>query len=385
MPRSIDANTAGHRSDPKTRKWQRRGRATILLAGAVLSTACSKAADDATASSTTVDPARAKVAAFTCPERATTAGAKRSGPLPVDKLKVRATVAPITSIVANIAGDHAEVRGLVPEGVNSHTFEPRPSTAKDLDSADVVFVNGLRLEEPTKELARANVAKDAQIIELGTLALNEDQYLYDFSFPRAGGKPNPHLWTNPPMARCYAQTVASVLANADPANADAYRRNLDAYVAKIDDLDRRMVEATRTVPAHNRRLLTYHDAYAYFAAHYGWTVIGAVQPSDFSEPTPKEVAALVEQVRAEKVPAVFGSEVFPSDVLEQIAKESGATYVDVLRDDDLPGAPGDPDHSFLALMRFDFRTMVEALGGKPAVLDAFDPSDTTTDHATYPQ
>lgn len=329
--------------------------------------------------------ARARVAAFTCPDRAIDAGEEREGPAAGETLRIRSTVAPLTSIVANIVGDLAEVRGLVPEGVNSHTFEPKPSMAADLADADVVFVNGLQLEEPTTKLAAANLPDDGQIVELGTLALDEDQYLYDFSFPEDGGKPNPHLWTNPPMAACYARTVASVVAKADPANADAYRANLEAYLAKVDDLDRRMAEATETVPAADRRLLTYHDAYAYFAARYGWTVVGAVQPSDFEEPTPKEIAALIDQVRDESIPAVFGSEVFPSDVLEQIADEGGAAYIDVLRDDDLPGEPGDPDHSFLALMRFDFVTMVDALGGDAAVLEAFDAADVVPDRATYPQ
>ena len=357
---------------------------SFALAATILVGGCS-GSESEESGSTASRSARERVAAFTCPDRATGAGETRNGPSEGEKLQVRTTVAPITSIVANVAGGLADVRGLIPEGTNSHTFEPRPSMAADLESADVVFVNGLQLEEPTKELAESNVGPDGQIVELGTLALDEDQYLYDFSFPRSGGKPNPHLWTNPPMARCYAETVASVLAKADPANAAQYRANLAAYVRKIDALDRAMVEATRTVPRQNRRLLTYHDAYAYFAARYGWQVVGAVQPSDFEEPTPKEVAALIDQIRDEDIPAVFGSEVFPSDVLEQIAKESGAAYVDELRDDDLPGAPGDPDHSFLALMRFDFATMVEALGGDPVALDRFDPSDTAADTASYPQ
>ena len=93
------------------------------------------------------------------------------------------------------------------------------------------------------------------------------------------------------------------------------------------------------MPEANRKLLTYHDSWAYWAREYGFTVIGAVQASDFSDPSPQEVARLIEQIRAEKVPAVFGSEVFPSPVLEQIAKESGATFVDQLRDDEPPGAP----------------------------------------------
>jgi ABC-type Zn uptake system ZnuABC Zn-binding protein ZnuA len=210
------------------------------------------------------------------------AGAAGPGPGAGEKLQVVTTVAPITSIVANVAGEAADVTGVVPEGTNSHTYEPKPSVAAVLSKADVVFVNGLKLEDPTLELAEEHADDGSQIVELGTLTITPDQYLYDFSFPEDGGKPNPHLWTNPPMARCYAEIAASVLAKADPANAATYHQaNATAYTSKIDELDRLMVAATATVPEGNRKLLTYHDAYAYFAQHYGWEVIGAIQVSSF--------------------------------------------------------------------------------------------------------
>ena len=321
---------------------------------------------------------------FTCPAAAVTAGSTRSGPAK-GRLQVVTTVAPITSIVANIAGDRADVQGVIPEGTNSHTYEPKPSVAKLMTTADVIFVNGLKLEDPTKELAKENALKTAQTIELGTLSISADQYVYDFSFPKEGGKPNPHLWTNPPMAKCYAQIAMSVLAKADPANAATYKANGAKYVKKVDELDSLMRDGTASIPAANRKLLTYHDAYAYFAQTYGWTVIGAIQVSDFEEPTPKEVAQLITQIKKEKVPAIFGSEVFPSPVLAQIGKETKTRYVDSLRDDDLPGAPGGVDHSYLGLMKFDFVTMVSNLGGNPAKLKAFNASDVTKDAARYPQ
>ena len=350
----------------------------------MLATACSseQRADD-----TTPDPGdiREKVANFECPEQALQAGVDRTEPLNGSRLQIATTVAPITSIVSNIAGDRADVIGTVPEGTNSHTYEPKPSVAKVISSSDIIFVNGLKLEDPTLEIAEQNIPEGGQIIELGTISLPEDLYLYDFSFPKEGGKPNPHLWTNPPMAKCYAQTAASVMAKADPANAAYYRDNLAKYAARVDALDTAMREATKTVPRESRKLLTYHDAYAYFAAEYDWDVIGAIQVSNFEDPTPKEIADLIKQIRDEKVPAVFGSEVFPSPVLEQIGKETNVKYVDVLRDDDLLGEPGDPEHSFLGLMRFDFITMVRSLGGNPAALEAFDPTDVAPDNAEYPQ
>lgn len=301
-------------------------------------------------------------------------------------LRIATTVAPITSIVANIAGDtDVSIVGIVPEGTNSHTFEPKPSDAATLESADVIFINGLVLEEPTKDLALANLKDGAAICELGTEILPESDYIYDFSFPREGGKPNPHLWTNPPMAKAYAQVVRDVLSRRSPSNAATFAANYDAFALKVDALDEAMKTATATIPATQRKLVTYHDAYAYFAKHYGYSVIGALQPSSFDEPTPKEIADLIDQIKSEGVTAIFGSEVFPSPVLEQIGAETGVRYVDVLRDDDLIGAPGDPEHSWLGLMRFNFATMVDALGGESSALKNLDVSDVAVDKAVYPQ
>lgn len=311
----------------------------------------------------------------------TSAGSTASG----GKLQVATTVAPLTSIVANIGGDRVTVTGIVPEGTNSHTFEPRPSDAKALAEAQLIIVNGLQLEEPTKKLAEQNKPESTRVVELGTLTIPEAEYIYDFSFPKDEGKPNPHLWTDPPLVKRYAAIVADELTKLDPAGKDAYTANLNAYTAKVDALDTAMKSAFGTIPAGNRKLLTYHDAYAYFGRDYGWDIIGAIQVSDFEDPTAKEVAALIEQVKATKVPAIFGSEVFPSPVLEQIGKEANVRYVDALRDDDLPGAPGGADHSLLGLLRFDFSTMTKALGGDPSALDALKTADATTTNATYPQ
>jgi ABC-type Zn uptake system ZnuABC Zn-binding protein ZnuA len=299
-------------------------------------------------------------------------------------LRIATTVAPITNIVANVAGGSgADVTGVVPEGVDSHTYEPSPSVAATLAEADVVFLNGLGLEQPTKELALANMRDGAVLCELGTTILPEDDYIFDVSFPRSGDDPNPHLWTNPPMAAAYAALVHDVMVRLDPDHADVYNANLAAFEQRVATLDRALREATATVPAGRRLLLTYHDAYAYFARDYGWTVVGAIQPSSFDEPTPRDVARLIDQIEARAVPAVFGSEVYPSPVLAQIAAESGARYVDDLRDDDLPGDPGDPEHSWLGLMRFDYATIVEALGGDASVLRALDVSDVSPANANY--
>jgi ABC-type Zn uptake system ZnuABC Zn-binding protein ZnuA len=303
-----------------------------------------------------------------------------------DRIRIATTVAPITSIVSSIVGDRAEVTGIVPEGTNSHTFEPKPSVAELLADAEVLYMNGLQLEEPTKQLAEQ--VGEGDIVELAALTIDEDEHRYDFSFPESGGKPNPHLWTDPTLARRYAEVVKDDMSERDPDNASHYAERYDLFADAIDRFDAAMREAFATIPDGNRKLLTYHDAYAYFAGTYDWEVIGAIQVSDFEDPTPSEVADLIEQVRSEGVPAIFGSEVFPSPVLEQIGREAGVDYVDVLRDDDLPGEPGDPEHSYLGLMRFDFVTMTEALGGDASALASFelpDTDDADADAAEYPQ
>ena len=300
-------------------------------------------------------------------------------------LRIVTTVAPLTNLVSLIVGNVGpKVQGLVPEGTNSHTFEPPPSAAATLEQADIIFVNGLALEDPTQDLADAN-AKNAVICELGTATLPKTGWLFDFSFPEEAGKPNPHLWTNPTMVLAYITLIRDVLVKADPTNTDKYDANYAAVSNVVLMLDTAMKTATETIPVDDRKLLTYHDAYAYFAQHFGYEVIGAVQPQSFEEPSPQDIATLIEQVKSENIKAVFGSEVFPSPVLEQIGKETGVRYVDVLRDDDLPDAPGAVKHSWAGLMQFDYVTIVEALGGDASALKAVKIDTGINDKASYPQ
>ena len=302
-------------------------------------------------------------------------------------LRVVSTVSPITSLVENIGGDRIALEGIVPEGANSHTFEPAPSVAATLARADLFVANGLFLEEPTIVMAEANRKPGAVILLLGEQTISREDWVYDFSFPETDGHPNPHLWTAPHLALKYAELIRDELAVLDPANADYYNENYGKLKTKIEDLDVRIAAAMDTIPPQNRKLLTYHDSFPFFGPRYGLEIIGAVQPSDFTEPSAREVARLIDQVRETGVPAIFGSEVFPSPVMQQIAKEGGAEFVDKLRDDDLPGQPGDAHHSYLGLILEDVRTIVPALGGDPSPLDGFDPGLVFAgqSRAVYPQ
>ena len=304
-----------------------------------------------------------------------------------ERLKVATTVSPITSLAENIGGDRIALTGIVPEGTNSHTFEPAPSVATILAETDLFIANGLFLEEPTIEMAEANRKEGAVHLILGPMTVTEDEWVYDFSFPEEDGHPNPHLWTAPHLGLKYAEFIRDELARLDQANAEFYRSNFDKLAAKINDLDQRIAQAAETIPPENRKLLTYHDSFPYFGPRYGFEIIGAIQPSDFTEPSAREVASLIDQVKESGVPAIFGSEVFPSPVLEQIAREGGAEFVDQLRDDDLPGGPGDPEHTYMGLLLEDMRIITTALGGDPSALEGYDPGPVFEGNsgAIYPQ
>lgn len=304
------------------------------------------------------------------------------------KLNVVTTVAPITSVAENIGGTKINLTGVIPEGTNSHTFEPPPSLVGTIADADLIVINGLQLEEPTLELAEANKKDDAVILLVGEETVSEDDYKYDFSFPESEGKPNPHLWPNPKLTKNYATLIHEKLVELDADNKAYYDVNYEELASRLDDLDEAITTAAATVPEANRKLLTYHDSWAYWAPDYGFEVIGAIQPSDFAQPSAQEVADLIDQVQDQDVPAIFGSEVFPSDVLETIADESGAEYVDDLRDDDLPGEPGDDLHSYIGLMVNNMKIMIPALGGDASAMDSVETGLVFTDGASdadYPQ
>ena len=293
------------------------------------------------------------------------------------------TVAPITNIVSNIAGDRMRVIGLVPEGTNSHTFEPRPSDGELLAEADLILVNGLSLEVPSIELAKSTKPADVEIYELGTNAINRSEWLFDNSFPAAEGKPNPHLWVNPDYAAEYATLAAEQLSKLDPAGEATYQANLASFLQQIAQLDEVTREVVATIPKENRKLLTYHDSWPYWAEKYSFEVIGAIQPADFSEPSAQEVAELVDQIKAANVPAIFGSEVFPSTIADQIAREANIK-LDNTADDDLPGegsasAPqnaklpaANPEHTYIGMMADNLRIFADALGGDASPVDQLD-------------
>lgn len=304
------------------------------------------------------------------------------------KLLVITTVAPITNIVSNIAGDRVEVKGIIPEGSDSHTFEPRPSDAELLSKANLIITNGLGLETPTEKLANSSKPKDTKIYELGSDTITEKDWLFDFSFPKEKGDPNPHLWVNPKYAMAYAKLAAKQLTELDPDGKDYYETNLKNYLKRLEELDNATRAVVASIPEKNRKLLTYHDSWAYWAREYGFEVIGAIQPSDFNEPSVKDIAKLVDQVKKTSVPAIFGSEVYPSTVAAQIARETKVKTANTA-DDELPGEGSanaientNPEHTYIGMMVNNMKIIASNLGGNPNLMNRVNPENVVRATAT---
>jgi ABC-type Zn uptake system ZnuABC Zn-binding protein ZnuA len=283
-------------------------------------------------------------------------------------LRVITTVAPLTDLVHQVGRDTIRLHGLVPAGVNSHTFQPAPTAVKYIAEADLIILNGLNLEVPIEKLARSSGKAGVTLLKLGDQTITEAEWIFDFSFPKEEGDPNPHLWLNVAYAMKYVELIRDQLSTLDATHQEIYQQNARQYLKKLSHLDQAIAQAVSTIPLSQRKLLTYHDSWPYFAKRYGMAVIGAVQPASFAEPSPRDVAMIIEQLRTEKVPAVFGSEVFPSKVLEKIAAEAGVRYISTLRDDALPGSVGTPEHSYIGMMLENVQMMVTALGGDPRSL-----------------
>ena len=306
------------------------------------------------------------------------------------ELLVVATIAPLADVVDRVLGDRGTVETLIPANVDSHSYEPRPRDVEPLADADVFFGNGLGLNQSAVNLAEANLAENAPLVLLGEESLSyedlrDDGHSHDDDGHSHGhthddgndhthegddGHVNPHVWTSVALIEQYVPAVADTLSELDPDGARDYADRAEAYTAELAELDAAITEAVESIPEGNRRLIVYHDAWSYFGQDYGIEVVAAVQPSDFSAPSAAEIRGIIDQIRQEDVPALFGSAEFPTDVVEAIGDETGAEYVGDLADDILPGEPGDPEHSYIGMMAVNVTLIVEALGGDASPLES---------------
>ena len=367
-----------------------------VLAGVVAFAAACGAADDPAAEAPAGEPEQAESAPTdeVAEDAAGSDAAVEEAPAePV--LRVVATLAPIADLVAQVGGDRVEVTPLVPPGADSHTYEPRPQDVVILSEADAYLGVGLGLNDGAVRLAEENLPEGASLVLLAEVALSDADLVFDHTHDHDHGHthdhddgeddhghshdhdeghthddlgPNPHVWTSVGNAAALVDAIAEALGDLDPDGAEHYLANAANYLEQLAELDALIRDATVTIPARNRTLVTYHDAWTYFARDYDLDFATAVQPADFSEPSAAEVRAVIDLIRELDVEVVFGSEVFPTPVLERIAEETGARYVADLADDVLPGEPGSAEHTYLELMRRNAATIVDALGGDASEL-----------------
>ena len=247
----------------------------------------------------------------------------------------------IANHIYNVAGDHVAIIQLVAQGTDPHHFEPTPSDITKLAEADIVFKRGAARPEAVRARLATIVGDENKIVLLAPLVIDADEYIYD-DF----GVIDLHMGGDPIFVSRFAEVIRDTLVERDPDNAAAYQANYDEYAARLEDLDAAIRAVAASIPEENRQIYSYHNSFGYFARRYGYTVLGSIQPHDFSEPSAHDVAEIIELLREKKLPAIFGSSFTPSPVMEQISRETGVPIF-MLEDDDLPGEPGDPEHSFI--------------------------------------
>lgn len=297
----------------------------------------------------------------------TSAPSDSTGPSDPPALTVVAVVDPISDLVRQVAGDRATVRSLVPSGSDAHTYAPRPRDALRLADADLYVDIGIGLNDAATNLAFANMAEPSRIVLLGE-ALPADAFINDHDDGTGRFGPNPHLWTSVTNVTAMIPVIRDALIAVDPDAAALYDANAATVSAELGTLNDTIARAVASIPEQNRTFVTFHDAWTYFARDYNLTYAVAVQGRDYSEPTAAAVRDLIDQIRLLAVPAVFGSAVFPSDVLRVIAEETGARYITGLSDDLFPAELGDHP-TYQQLMVYNARIIVGGLDGDATLLN----------------
>jgi ABC-type Zn uptake system ZnuABC Zn-binding protein ZnuA len=239
-------------------------------------------------------------------------------------VRVVASTALIAEFAATVAGDDAIIVGLIPAGVDLHSFEPAPAMAAAIAQADLVLVNGYDLEEVLLEVIQQNVSDGVRIVAVsdGIEELLQGREQPDDGRDSQEGI-DPHLWLDARNAMHYVESIRDALIEIAPAHEDGYRERSAAYLTELQALHAELVERLAAVPDDRCQLVVFHDAYRYFAAAYGLELLAAVIPAGAQQdPAAGTVAELIELLRDSGVPTVFTEPQFNASVLERIAAEA---------------------------------------------------------------
>jgi ABC-type Zn uptake system ZnuABC Zn-binding protein ZnuA len=274
---------------------------------------------------------------------------------PDEPLRVVATTTVLADMVRQVGGADVDVTSIVPKGAVVETFDPSPRDVTAVSDADLVVMNGLGLDDWLRPLLES-AAPDVPVVRLA-------EGLTGVSYVQGDGAEgtNPHLWLDVGNAQRYADRIADALATADPARTTTFRAGGEAYRGRLGALDDWIRAQVATIPEANRKLVSFHEAFPYFARAYGLEIVGSVVAVPGQDPSAGEVATLIDAIRASGAKAVFTEAGFNPDLARSIAGEAGVAVESDLYNDSLGDPPVD---TYEGLIRWDTEKIVKALGGQ---------------------
>lgn len=290
------------------------------------------------------------------------------------KLPVVASFSILGDLVKNVGGDRVAVTTLVGANGDAHVFQPAPADAKKIAAAKLVFVNGLGFEGWMDRLVKASGTKAPLVVAttgITPLAFAEEEDGHDHDHAKkdahkedhAGhdhGPSDPHAWQSVANAKLYVANIRDGLITADPAGKAEYEANAAAYTAKLDALEAEVKTAVASIPEARRRIITSHDAFGYFGNAYGVEFIAPQGVSTESEASAKDVARIIRQIKAEKVPAVFMENISDPRLVKRISQETGAKIGGTLYSDALSDDKG-PASTYIDMIQNNIRELSAAL------------------------
>jgi zinc/manganese transport system substrate-binding protein len=275
-----------------------------------------------------------------------------------ERVKTLASFSILGDLVGNVGGSRVDVAVLVGANGNAHVYAPSPADARKVADARLVFVNGLGFEGWLDRLVKASASK-ASIIVVSKRVKPRERGL-DREHDHDHGRADPHAWQSVANVKTYVRNICDALVAADSGAKDAYESNTAAYLGKLDALDREVRDTVATIPIDRRRVITTHKAFGYFQDEYGIEFTAPQGVSTEAEVSAKDVAAIIRQIRTQKIAAMFLENVTDSRLIEQIANETRAKVGGVLYSDALTDASGDAP-TYIDLIRHNLKQLAGAL------------------------
>jgi manganese/iron transport system substrate-binding protein len=279
------------------------------------------------------------------------------------KLRIVTTTNIIGDVVSHIGADKIELTTLMATGIDPHSYVPTPADAAAINDADVVFVNGAGLEANLTDIFESAGGDAIRIYLSQGLELRDADYAAANAGDEHGHeaeKTDPHVWFDVKNVIHWVDTIQSTLSALDPANAETYQMNAQAYTSDLEELDAWVVDRMATIPEANRKLVTNHLSFGYLADRYGLVQIGAVYPlNPSSEPSARDIAALQDTIREYDTPAIFTESTVNPKLAQQVAEDTGRALVPLYSGS--LGGPGSGAETYIQLIRTDVNAIVEAL------------------------